>query len=172
MLHLVIVAATLWLCPGEVYTNEQGEGCRPVQNSGKEGFSRVPELRPTRSQWNRRRRRNPDRSNGRAAKRLPRRCVRSTRSTSSWNSRHRADSSIPRRNKWIGGKHFAGCSKALRRLFVRRRLAYTGAEKRPRAHGEPKFLVCQVPLSSGYPRLSPVALFLYTITRLKLLDLP
>jgi hypothetical protein len=46
MLQLVIVAATLWLCPGEVYTNEQGEGCRPVQSSGKEGFSRVPEAPP------------------------------------------------------------------------------------------------------------------------------
>src|SRR5262245_29654319 len=46
MLQLVIVAATLWVCPGEVYTNEQGEGCRPVQHSGKEGFSRVSEAPP------------------------------------------------------------------------------------------------------------------------------
>jgi hypothetical protein len=43
MLSLVLLATTLWVCPGDVYSNEPREGCRPFQESTKEGFSVVPE---------------------------------------------------------------------------------------------------------------------------------
>lgn len=43
MLDIVLVAATLYVCPGDVFTNQPREGCRPVKESEKEGFSRIPE---------------------------------------------------------------------------------------------------------------------------------
>jgi hypothetical protein len=43
MLNLVILAATLWVCPGEVYTNEPRDGCKPFQQSNREGFSVMPQ---------------------------------------------------------------------------------------------------------------------------------
>lgn len=44
MLDVILVAANLWLCPGGVYTNQPGEGCKQVQEADeKEGFSRIPE---------------------------------------------------------------------------------------------------------------------------------
>ena len=43
MFNLVILATALWVCPGEVYTNEPRDGCKPFHQSNREGFSRVPE---------------------------------------------------------------------------------------------------------------------------------
>lgn len=44
MLDVILVAATLWLCPGGIYTDQPGKGCKEVQESeSKEGFSRIPE---------------------------------------------------------------------------------------------------------------------------------
>lgn len=43
MLNLVILATTLWVCPGDVFSNEPREGCKPFHESNKEGFSTVPE---------------------------------------------------------------------------------------------------------------------------------
>lgn len=43
MLEIIVVAATLYVCPGEVYTDQPRTGCRPLQESGKEGFSVIPE---------------------------------------------------------------------------------------------------------------------------------
>lgn len=41
MLDVILVAASLWLCPGDVYTDRQAQGCKEVKESGeKEGFSR------------------------------------------------------------------------------------------------------------------------------------
>lgn len=45
MTSVVVLAATLWVCPGDVYSNEPKEGCTPFQESNKEGFSTVPEPR-------------------------------------------------------------------------------------------------------------------------------
>lgn len=45
MMSVVVLAATLWVCPGNVYSNEPKEGCKPFQESNKEGFSTVPEPR-------------------------------------------------------------------------------------------------------------------------------
>ena len=43
MFNLVILATALWVCPGEVYTNEPRDGCKPFHQSNREGFSTVPE---------------------------------------------------------------------------------------------------------------------------------
>src|SRR5690242_14019937 len=43
MLETLIVAAALYVCPGDVYTDTPHAGCRPIQESNKEGFSTVPE---------------------------------------------------------------------------------------------------------------------------------
>ncbi|WP_447987076.1 hypothetical protein [Nitrospira sp. Nam74] len=43
MFELIVAAAALWVCPGELYTNEPTTGCRPLEESSKEGFSRIPE---------------------------------------------------------------------------------------------------------------------------------
>nr|MBI3614681.1 hypothetical protein [Nitrospirota bacterium] len=45
MMSVVVLAATLWVCPGDVYSNEPKEGCKPFHESNKEGFSTVPEPR-------------------------------------------------------------------------------------------------------------------------------
>ena len=45
MLNLVILATTLWVCPGDVYSNEPRQGCKPFHESNKEGFSTVPETK-------------------------------------------------------------------------------------------------------------------------------
>ncbi|MGH7165654.1 MAG: hypothetical protein ACREIS_09050 [Nitrospiraceae bacterium] len=45
MLGVVILATTLWVCPGDVYSNEPREGCKPFQET--EGtFSTNPEPQP------------------------------------------------------------------------------------------------------------------------------
>jgi len=41
MLNLVILATTLWVCPGEVYTDQPRAGCKPFQPSAREGFGTV-----------------------------------------------------------------------------------------------------------------------------------
>jgi hypothetical protein len=46
MLNLVLLATTLWVCPGDVYSNEPRPGCKPFHESNKEGFSTVPEAKP------------------------------------------------------------------------------------------------------------------------------
>ena len=33
MFSLVILAATLWVCPGNVFTSEPREGCKPFEAS-------------------------------------------------------------------------------------------------------------------------------------------
>jgi hypothetical protein len=44
MLDVILVAASLWLCPGDVYTDHPAQGCKEVKESGeKEGFSRSQE---------------------------------------------------------------------------------------------------------------------------------
>jgi hypothetical protein len=43
MIGLVILATTLYICPGDVYSNEPKAGCKPFHESNKEGFSTVPE---------------------------------------------------------------------------------------------------------------------------------
>ncbi len=43
MLAIVLVAASLWVCPGNVYSDEPREGCEPFHQSGQEGFSTIPE---------------------------------------------------------------------------------------------------------------------------------
>ncbi len=45
MISMVVLAATLWVCPGNVYSNEPKEGCKPFHESNREGFSTVPEPR-------------------------------------------------------------------------------------------------------------------------------
>lgn len=45
MISAVVLAATLWVCPGNVYSNEPKEGCKPFHESNKEAFSTVPEPR-------------------------------------------------------------------------------------------------------------------------------
>jgi len=45
MLGVVILATTLWVCPGDVYSNEPREGCKPFHET--EGtFSTNPEAAP------------------------------------------------------------------------------------------------------------------------------
>ncbi|MEW6543844.1 MAG: hypothetical protein AB1411_09575 [Nitrospirota bacterium] len=43
MINLVILATTLWVCPGDVYSNEPKPGCKPFHPSDKEGFTVIPE---------------------------------------------------------------------------------------------------------------------------------
>ena len=43
MLDIIVVAAVMYVCPGEVYTDVPRAGCTPVQESGKEGLNTSPE---------------------------------------------------------------------------------------------------------------------------------
>lgn len=43
MLDIIVVAAAMYVCPGDVYTDVPKAGCRPVVESNKEGFSTIPE---------------------------------------------------------------------------------------------------------------------------------
>ena len=43
MLEMIVVAAALYVCPGEVYTDVPRAGCTPIQESGQENFSTIPE---------------------------------------------------------------------------------------------------------------------------------
>lgn len=43
MLDVILVAAAMYVCPGDVYTDVPRPGCTPLQESRKEGFSTIPE---------------------------------------------------------------------------------------------------------------------------------
>ena len=43
MLEIIVVAAALYVCPGEVYTDTPKAGCHQIRESDKEGFSTIPE---------------------------------------------------------------------------------------------------------------------------------
>ena len=43
LLDAILVATALYICPGDVYSDQPREGCRPMQDSNKEGFSQIPE---------------------------------------------------------------------------------------------------------------------------------
>jgi hypothetical protein len=43
MLETIAIAAALYVCPGEIYTDTPKAGCQPIQESNKEGFSTIPE---------------------------------------------------------------------------------------------------------------------------------
>jgi hypothetical protein len=43
MLDIILVAAAMYVCPGDVYTDTPRAGCTALQESGKEGFSTIPE---------------------------------------------------------------------------------------------------------------------------------
>jgi hypothetical protein len=43
MLDMIVVAAVMYVCPGEVYTDVPKVGCKPMQESGQESFSTIPE---------------------------------------------------------------------------------------------------------------------------------
>ena len=43
MLEIIVVAAALYVCPGEVYSDTPRAGCHLLQESNKEGFSTIPE---------------------------------------------------------------------------------------------------------------------------------
>lgn len=38
-----ILVAAMYLCPGDVYTDQPRAGCRPMQEGEHEGFSKIPE---------------------------------------------------------------------------------------------------------------------------------
>lgn len=39
----LVAAAALYVCPGDIYTDQPREGCQLMRESSKEGFSRVSE---------------------------------------------------------------------------------------------------------------------------------
>lgn len=43
LFEALLVASTLYVCPGDVYSDHPGQGCRPLEDSNKEGFSKIPE---------------------------------------------------------------------------------------------------------------------------------
>ena len=43
LLGAILAAAALYVCPGDIYTDQPREGCQLLQESNNEGFSRVPE---------------------------------------------------------------------------------------------------------------------------------
>ena len=43
MLDIILVAAAMYVCPGDVYTDVPRPGCTPLQESGRETFSTIPE---------------------------------------------------------------------------------------------------------------------------------
>lgn len=49
MLNLVILATALWVCPGDIFSNEPRAGCKPFQESDQEGFSTVPDAKRERA---------------------------------------------------------------------------------------------------------------------------
>ena len=42
MLDIILFAAAMYVCPGDVYTDVPQAGCRPLQESGRESFSTIP----------------------------------------------------------------------------------------------------------------------------------
>ena len=51
MLETIIIAAAMYVCPGDVYTDQPRTGCQPVKESNKEGFSTIPEAPEFNSQF-------------------------------------------------------------------------------------------------------------------------
>lgn len=43
MLDMIVIAAVMYVCPGEVYTDVPKAGCTPMHESGQESFSTIPE---------------------------------------------------------------------------------------------------------------------------------
>lgn len=43
MFDVAFLAAALWVCPGDLYTTEPRQGCRPFEPSGHGSVSTVPE---------------------------------------------------------------------------------------------------------------------------------
>jgi len=43
MLEAIVIAAALYVCPGDVYTDTPRAGCQLLQESDREGFSTIPE---------------------------------------------------------------------------------------------------------------------------------
>jgi len=43
LLDAILIAAALYVCPGDVYSDQPREGCRPLQDSDKEGFNKIQE---------------------------------------------------------------------------------------------------------------------------------
>jgi hypothetical protein len=43
MLDIIVAAAVLYVCPGDVYSDTPRAGCHPLEQSDKEGFSTIPE---------------------------------------------------------------------------------------------------------------------------------
>lgn len=41
MFNFIILATALWVCPGEVYTDQPRAGCKPFHPSEREGFGTV-----------------------------------------------------------------------------------------------------------------------------------
>ncbi len=42
LFEALLVASTLYVCHGEVYSDRPGEGCHPLQESNKEGVQQNP----------------------------------------------------------------------------------------------------------------------------------
>ncbi len=47
MVGMIVLAAALYVCPGDVYTDRPTEGCKPFQQTGPEGFSTMTETPET-----------------------------------------------------------------------------------------------------------------------------
>lgn len=45
LLDAILVAAALYVCPGDVYSDQPRAGCHPMQDSNKEGVNQIPEAR-------------------------------------------------------------------------------------------------------------------------------
>jgi hypothetical protein len=43
MLETIVIAAALFVCPGDVYSDTPRAGCHPLEDSNKEGFSTIKE---------------------------------------------------------------------------------------------------------------------------------
>lgn len=43
LLDAILVATVLYICPGDVYSDQPREGCQPLPDSNQEGFSKIPE---------------------------------------------------------------------------------------------------------------------------------
>ena len=43
LLDAILVAAALYVCPGDVYSDQPRAGCHPMQDSNKEGVNQIPE---------------------------------------------------------------------------------------------------------------------------------
>jgi hypothetical protein len=51
MLDIMLLAAAMYLCPGDVYTDVPRQGCTPLHETGRESFSTIPEAPEFNSQF-------------------------------------------------------------------------------------------------------------------------